>query len=383
LIENGRDNTISTLFLCGGCQTRIDVAHRLARFVSQAQHTIDIAAYSFSLCPESRDIVIGALEERVAAGVQVRIAYDAGTQQAVMPYHQDPCDFSTEQFLASVRLHTRPIEGFRALMHHKYIVLDGNTDAAQVWTGSTNFTDESWELQENNIVVFESKELSEYFQQDFDELWTDGDIVSSGILDSGETTLQYGGKPAYVLVNFSPGEGDWIDESIANVIERARERVSIASVVVTSTRILRALQDVMRRGVPIDGIYDWSQMEGVKYQWRNVEMNRWKIPAFAEIVKYGNLVGKASTPYAPGSRHDYMHNKVVVADDTVLTGSYNFSRHAQKNAENSLMITSAPLAETYRKYINRITGMYAPMSQPFTAQEEAQPVVKEAPETTR
>jgi phosphatidylserine/phosphatidylglycerophosphate/cardiolipin synthase-like enzyme len=202
-------------------------------------------------------------------------------------------------------------------------------------------------------------------------------------MDSGEATLQYGGKPAYALVNFSPGEGDWIDESIANVIERAQERVSIAAVVITSTRILRALQGLVRRGVAIEGIYDWSQMEGVRYQWRGVEQNRWKIPAFAEIVKYGNLVGKSSTPWAPGSRHDYMHNKVMVVDDTVLTGSYNFSRHAQKNAENSLMITSAPLAETYRKYVTRITEMYRATSQPFTGREEAPPKVKEAPETTR
>jgi phosphatidylserine/phosphatidylglycerophosphate/cardiolipin synthase-like enzyme len=78
-----------------------------------------------------------------------------------------------------------------------------------------------------------------------------------------------------------------------------------------------------------------------------------------------------------------MHNKIMVVDDTVLTGSYNFSRHAQKNAENSVMVTSAPLAESYRKYIRRITEMYAPVSQTFTAQEEASPVAKEAPETTR
>ena len=113
--DNGRDNTISTFFLCGGCQTGADVAHRLARYVSQAQHTIDIAAYSFSLCPETRDIVIGALQERAAAGVRVRIAYDAGTQQSGMPYHQDPCDFSTGEFMASIPLHTRPVEGYRAL----------------------------------------------------------------------------------------------------------------------------------------------------------------------------------------------------------------------------------------------------------------------------
>ena len=29
-----------------------------------------------------------------------------------------------------------------------------------------------------------------------------------------------------------------------------------------------------------------------------------------------------------------MHNKVLVIDDSVITGSYNFSRSAQFNAEN-------------------------------------------------
>ena len=35
-----------------------------------------------------------------------------------------------------------------------------------------------------------------------------------------------------------------------------------------------------------------------------------------------------------------MHNKIIVVDDTVITGSYNFSRNAQENAENILLIES-------------------------------------------
>ena len=42
-----------------------------------------------------------------------------------------------------------------------------------------------------------------------------------------------------------------------------------------------------------------------------------------------------------------MHNKILVVDDTVITGSYNFSRSAQFNAENILFIDSARLAATY------------------------------------
>jgi phosphatidylserine/phosphatidylglycerophosphate/cardiolipin synthase-like enzyme len=205
---------------------------------------------------------------------------------------------------------------------------------------------------------------------DFEELWVDSKIESDGKMDSGEATLMYGGKSAYVLVNFSPGEGEWIDESIANTINRAQDTITLASVVVTSTRILRALLDAMDRGVRMEGIYDYTQMEGVKYQWQLVPANTWKIGAFARIVQYGNLVGKKTTPYTPTSRHDYMHNKVAVLDDSVVTGSYNFSRHAQQNAENCLIIQSAPLADTYRSYIHDLIKKYAPQSDVFTPEKE-------------
>ena len=376
-------DTIEVFFVCEGCQTDMDVAGRLAAFLSQARETLDITAYSFSLCPDPKAVVLAALQERAQAGVKIRIAYDAGTQQDVIAVHNDPCDFSTPQFVQSLGFPSKAIEGYRALMHNKYIVLDGATPQAQVWTGSLNFTDDSWQLQENNVIIFHSQELARYYTQDFNELWVDGNIESSGVMDSGEATLQYGGKPAYVLVNFSPGEGDWIDESIANLIDRTQHNASMAAVVLTSTRIIKALQGLMQRGVPLEGIYDWSQMEGVKYQWQIVPLNVWKIPAFAEIVQYGKLIGKQSTPYTPTSKHDYMHNKVMVLDDAVLTGSYNFSRHAQRNAENALVIQSSPLAQTYRDYIHRIMARYAPVSPAFTTQPEAPTEAPAAPEATR
>ena len=40
-----------------------------------------------------------------------------------------------------------------------------------------------------------------------------------------------------------------------------------------------------------------------------------------------------------------MHNKVLLVDDTVIIGSYNFSRSAQFNAENILFIESEAAAD--------------------------------------
>ena len=43
----------------------------------------------------------------------------------------------------------------------------------------------------------------------------------------------------------------------------------------------------------------------------------------------------------------------------VITGSYNFSRSAQFNAENILFIEIAQLAETYSSYIDHLKSKYA------------------------
>lgn len=373
---------IETYFICQGCQEPEEVANRLAAFFRTARKSIDIAIYSFSLCPETRSILQDALRERQRAGVEVRIAYDEKAGQDSAPFAQlgDYCDFNTPQFVTTFGFPSRGVSGHRALMHHKYVIVDGDTPDAAIWTGSLNWTDDAWEKQENNVIILRSQELARYYRHDFNELWVDGNLAPSGTMDSGEDTLQHKGEPAHVLVNFSPGEGEWIDKAIANQIERTQEQVTLAFVVLTSSRILRAIQGLMMRNVPINGIYDRAQMEGVKYQWKLVPANHWKIPAFEEIVQYAQLVGKQSTPYSDDSPHDFMHNKIMVLDDVVITGSYNFSRHAQSNAENLLLISSEPLAQTYREYIDslmdkyRLTGPTTPPRKPekLVSPEEAE-----------
>jgi phosphatidylserine/phosphatidylglycerophosphate/cardiolipin synthase-like enzyme len=93
-------------------------------------------------------------------------------------------------------------------------------------------------------------------------------------------------------------------------------------------------------------------------KWQEVPQNRWKISALKEIIMRAGMVGKNSAPYTPTGRHNFMHNKILVIDDTVITGSYNFSRSAQFNAENILFIESALLAERYSAYIDHLVEKY-------------------------
>ena len=177
--------------------------------------------------------------------------------------------------------------------------------------------------------------------------------------DTGEIALRWGGKSLTARVLFSPGRGPEIGEEVARRVAGARERVRVCSMLLNASSLLKALGAVLREGrVPVSGIYDCTQQEGVLEQWRDVPHNRWKIGAIREIVAAAGLVGKCSFPYRPDAPHDFMHNKILVVDDTVITGSYNFSRSAEQNAENLLLLTSRPLADGYSAYIDRLMAKY-------------------------
>ena len=68
--------------------------------------------------------------------------------------------------------------------------------------------------------------------------------------------------------------------------------------------------------------------------------------------------GKISTPYYPGSIHDYMHAKLTIADDLVFVGSFNLSHSGEMNAENVLEIADAALADRLAAFVDEIRGRY-------------------------
>src|SRR5262245_63095762 len=74
------------------------------------------------------------------------------------------------ELIASLGVPERAIAGVPDLMHHKYAVRDGTS----VWTGSTNWTDDSWSRQENVILTVEAPELARAFTRNFEEPWSKG-----------------------------------------------------------------------------------------------------------------------------------------------------------------------------------------------------------------
>ena len=348
-------DNLSVFFLAECEQSAAEVMARLTAFISGAKQTLDFAIYDMRFTDQLRAELTTAFREKAQAGVEIRFCYDADKPiQPDLAAGQDPAPAGTGAFVQSLGYPWRRIAGMK-LMHSKFVVRDRQT----IWTGSANMTDDAFTLMENNILEIDSRALASYYAQNFEQLWEKQNFDHTGAVHTEPVPLMFSNQSANARVMFSPGCGLEIDSEIARRVRAAQRRVRICSLLINSGTLIGELGNLLRTSrVHVDGIYDRTQMADVYRQWQEVPSNRWKIGALKEIIDRAGLVGKDSTPYTPTGHHNFMHNKVLVIDDTVITGSYNFSRSAQFNAENILFIESAPLAETYSAYIDHLIQKY-------------------------
>ena len=125
-------------------------------------------------------------------------------------------------------------------------------------------------------------------------------------------------------VYFSPNGGT--TQSIIKEINEAKSEILVQAYSFTSSPIAKALVDANKRGVKVEGILDKSQR---KAQYASASfLANMRVPTFID------------------DKHAIAHNKIMIIDKTtVITGSFNFTKAAENNnAENLLIIKSKELA---------------------------------------
>jgi len=343
----------------------------LAGFISAATTSLDIAIYDFRLLDGAlTDQIVHAVQTAAGSGVNVRLAYDR-TQAAGAILKEfadaggDPAPTGTHTFIATAGLpagiQVQPIQEEainpgHQIMHQKYIVRDAGSPDAAVLMGSANFTTDAWGIQDNNVLVItEAPELAAAYEQDFTDLWSSQQLAGTGTGDAGSATV--GGIG--IGYSFAPGEGTQTEDDITDLINAATARIRVASMVISSGKILQALADQIDRGLDVAGIYDGPQMANIAGQWQqggSGSVSEQHLTLWRKISQ--RLVAKASEPFTATGPHNFMHNKVVVADSTTSTGSFNLSANATRNAENVLRISSADLADQYATYVDSLAQRY-------------------------
>lgn len=134
-----------------------------------------------------------------------------------------------------------------------------------------------------------------------------------------------------IAVYFSPNGGCL--DAVANAIASARKSIHVQAFILSTTRVSRPLIEAHRRGVEVIVIFD--------HDWANEP-----ISLDEDLVEAGIPV------YLDAPQDGSAHSKIMIIDrQTVLTGSFNFSRSAdENNTENLLAIRNRPLiAGAYEK----------------------------------
>jgi phosphatidylserine/phosphatidylglycerophosphate/cardiolipin synthase-like enzyme len=376
-----------------------DATHlvRVASEIDKAQHTLDIAMYSFS-----NSGIFNAIERAIDRGVEVRVVFEPANKDK-----RDPAGTMSAR-LEDIGADVRYIN---KIMHHKFALIDGprvDFDAAQSATlisGSANWSNSAGtRYDENTVFIKGSEELNMRFQREFNLLWdhsrdlewgtpktwvkSDRPIEDVHIPDNPFVTAAF--TSSNFRTTFSSRYGETfsrvrgksaIAEFIVEQIEDADTSILVASGHLRSRPIAEALI-AKRQSDPnieirvyLDGqefISDWwhTQQEG--------KLADCLVSAGASATKtedcydkgfyFGYALGQAGVDVrykAYSYRWHYktaaqMHHKYLIFDnDTVVQGSYNLSDNAEHNTmENMVLYTGAPFGNLTANYIANFESMW-------------------------
>lgn len=136
-----------------GPETKI--APIMGHLVSQAQDEVLFMAFSFT-----HEDIGEAMIERAENGVQVRGVFETVGSQTEYSYYPD----MVEEGLANLQVRQ---DGNPRLMHHKVIIIDGQTTIF----GSFNFSANANNNNDENVLIVHDATFAGYFIEEFNRVW--------------------------------------------------------------------------------------------------------------------------------------------------------------------------------------------------------------------
>jgi phosphatidylserine/phosphatidylglycerophosphate/cardiolipin synthase-like enzyme len=289
------------------------IEERLIEFIDGAQESLVCAVFDL------RATAVGAaLHEADERGVEVRVRVDPSS---VWPDGHG-CDAKPAGAASVVRDWRLPVlTAHRGVMHHKFIV----RDRSATWTGSANFTPDGLHGEDNDCVVMHSRAIAAAFLAAFEAPRRPPDSVRVALPDGELAAL------------FAPGSG--MREEILAALEKAT-RIRIVAYALEDPTLLAVLRRRRDGGADIAGAYDAQEMAALLHSDRRDPRQFW----FLLDDRFAAATG------------DRLHNRLIVADDTVITGSANFTAAACTSAENAVLIRSPTVAAGYYEYVAAVVS---------------------------
>jgi len=264
------------------------------------------------------------------------------------------------------------------LMHHKFVIVDGQT----LVTTSANFTtsDVHGDFKSqysrgnaNNLLVIRSPALAALFQEEFGLMWGDG---PGGKLDSrfgtkkptrSARSLTVGSST--VEVQFAPSSRavPWVQSSnglIGQQVKTAQRSLQMALFVFSDQTLVNSMEPLRQRGVEIQALIDSS----FAYRAYSEGLDMLGV-ALADACKFEAdnrpwqpAIATVGVPRLPPG--DLLHHKFGVVDQRiVMTGSHNWTTAANTTNDETLLVIHNPTVaahydrEFQRLYAQAILGV--------------------------
>lgn len=280
----------------------------LVEAILRTRNRLDVAAFEMNSEP-----IVRALLDAHQRGVVVRIVTDDDHG-----LHDE-----ANEALRNLQAAGLPLvdDGRSGLMHNKFMILDERS----VWTGSWNYTINGAYRNNNNVLVLEDEWAAAAFQEEFDEMFVRSEFGTRST-DDGIVSFGHAGGEVSLIFGSEADEVSALKQEIAG----AERSIHIMTFVFSLEELAEAiLLQAARADLVVRGIFEkrnstasWSQLPALHC-------------AGAEMRQDGNR-------YA-------LHHKVIIIDEnTVITGSFNYSNSAAKrNDENIVIIRNAQIANLY------------------------------------
>lgn len=277
----------------------------LADAIDQSRLSVDMAIFDINLW-SIRDALLQAAQR----GVQVRIVTET-----------DNLDEPEMQALieAGIPVVDDQREG---LMHNKFTIVD----QYEVWTGSMNYSTSEAYKNNNNLIRLRSSRLAKSYTVEFEEMFSQnlfGPDISPRTADPDLTI-----DGSRVEVFFSPD--DHPARRLIELVLEAEQSIYFLAYSFTYDDLAEAMLESAQNGVTIVGVFEASQYAS------NIG------------TEFDRLKETGLDVRLDGNDHN-MHNKIIIVDEQiVITGSYNFSSNAEnRNDENLVIVHNPALAQMY------------------------------------
>ncbi len=283
----------------------------LCKLIDSAQSSVDLCIYDLDLFDVAR-----ALTDAEKRGVAVRVVTDT-----------DNFKLQAVNRLKDAKIPVVP-DNRPAIMHNKFVIVD----AKYVWTGSFNFTINGSRKNDNNALILESPQLAACYQTKFEEYFSGKFGPKARRKTNGGKVVIGGTMPVEVM--FSPSDG--VQKRLLEELAKAKHSVRMMAFSFTAPEVAKELTSLAKRGVSVRCLFDNGQAHGEYSQ--NKFLGR-------------NGVAVRLAPNRSGKMH---HKVIIIDDETVITGSYNFSRNAERsNDENILIIKNKEIAREFNREFRR------------------------------